>query len=57
MNSVSNQPWNKGRSVGARLALSQNEINQVRRKLTQQQATHDLCLFMVAVDSMLRASD
>jgi len=51
------QPWNKGRSVGARKALSQQDVLQIRTMLTDQEKWHDLCLFLVAIDSMLRASD
>jgi len=57
MSNGSGQPWNKDRPVGARLALTQDEITKIRRELSRQNATHDLCLFTVAVDSMLRASD
>lgn len=57
MSNGSGQPWNKDRPVGARLALMQNEIAKIRRELSQQSSAHDLCLFTVAVDSMLRASD
>ena len=49
------QPWNKGRSVGARRALSVPEIAQIRSQLKNH--SHDYCLFMVAIDTMLRASD
>ena len=49
------QPWNKGRSVGSRRALSASEIAQIRSHLKTH--SHDYCLFMVAVDTMLRASD
>jgi len=57
MSNGSGQPWNKDRPVGARLALTQIEIAKIRRELSRQNSTHDWCLFMVAVDSMLRASD
>ncbi len=52
-----NTPWNKGRSVGARQALTRQEVSQIKRRLTQEKLPHDLCLFMVAIDTMLRASD
>jgi len=51
------QPWNKGRSVGARKALSQQDVRQIRTSLIGQNNRHDLCLFLVAIDTMLRASD
>ena len=57
MSNSSGQPWNKDRPVGARLALTRDEITKIRRELSRQNSTHDWCLFMVAVDSMLRASD
>lgn len=57
MSRKSGEPWNKDRQVGARLALSQDQIAKIRRELSGQPSCHDLCLFMVAVDSMLRASD
>ena len=50
-------PWNKGRPVGARVALTPQEITLVRRHLAKQTSPHDLCLFTLAIDSMLRASD
>jgi len=57
MSRKSGQPWNQKRTVGARQALTQIEISKIRRALSGQKSNHDLCLFMVAVDSMLRASD
>ena len=57
MSKRSGQPWNKGRPVGARLALAQTEISNIRRELGTLKSSHDLCLFMTAVDTMLRASD
>ena len=51
------QPWNKGRSVGARKALSQQDVRQIQSSLIDQNNRHDLCLFLVAIDTMLRASD
>ncbi len=54
---MSREPWNKDRQVGARKALSADEIAKIRRHLTATQSYHDLCLFLVAIDTMLRASD
>jgi len=54
---MSRQPWNKDRQVGARIALTQAEIGKIQKFLSAQNSSHDLCLFMTAVDSMLRASD
>jgi len=57
MSRTPGQPWNQKRTVGARQALTRTEIAKIRRELSQHKSAHDLCLFMVAVDSMLRASD
>jgi len=54
---MSREPWNKDRQVGARKALSPSEVSKVRRHLAREKSSHDLCLFIVAVDTMLRASD
>jgi len=54
---MNREPWNKDRQVGARKALTPNEITEIRRHLSSQNSLHDLCLFLVAVDTMLRASD
>jgi len=54
---MSREPWNKDRQVGARKALSPEEISKIRRHLSAGKSRHDLCLFVVAVDTMLRASD
>ncbi len=56
MTRIYDQPWNKGRTVGVRRALSQAEIADIRAHLSQSNI-HDHCLFMVAIDTMLRASD
>jgi len=57
MNRDYSQPWNKGRTVGPRQALEQKEISQIYAFLSEQNMLHDLCLFTVAIDTMLRASD
>lgn len=54
---MSREPWNKDRQVGARKALSPSEVGKIRRHLASEKSSHDLCLFVVAVDTMLRASD
>ncbi|MGB0907380.1 MAG: tyrosine-type recombinase/integrase [Maricaulaceae bacterium] len=54
---MSREPWNKDRQVGARKALSPDEIAKMRRHLSARKSHHDLCLFLVAIDTMLRASD
>jgi len=51
------QPWNKGRRVGARRELSKRQVEDIRSNLCQLQSSHDLCLFMVAIDTMLRADN
>ena len=51
------QPWNKGRHVGPRQSLTVNEVAAILKSLKQRNSAHDLCLFSVAIDTMLRASD
>jgi len=50
-------PWNKGRSVGQRLAFTPDEIRAIGDVLIAAENLHDLCLFMVATDSFLRCGD
>ena len=50
------RPWNKDRVVGSRKPLSQVEVGQIRTALAADDP-HDLCLFLTAIDTMLRASD
>jgi len=57
MTRIYGQPWNKGRNVGPRQALTPADVRAVKKHLAQQKTSHDLCLFTVAVDTMLRASD
>jgi integrase len=57
MTRIYDQPWNKGRNVGPRQALTPANVRAVKKHLAQQKSPHDLCLFTVAVDTMLRASD
>jgi len=52
-----NPSWNSGRNVGQRLAFSHGEVRKIESLLRQPDYLHDLCLFMVAVDSFLRCSD
>lgn len=54
---LAHQPWNKGRSVGPRQGLTSDQVRQVRAHLSKQKSNHDICLFSVAIDTMLRASD
>lgn len=50
-------PWNKGRSVGQRLAFTQRQVIAIYEYLKSHNLLHDLCLFMVAIDSFLRCGD
>lgn len=50
------RPWNKDRTVGSRKALTQTEVRQIVAQFTDVDL-HDRCLFLIAIDTMLRASD
>ncbi len=50
------RPWNKDRTVGSRKALTQTEVRQIIAQFTDADL-HDRCLFLTAIDTMLRASD
>jgi len=50
------RPWNKDRTVGSRKALTQAEVWQIADHFTNANL-HDRCLFLTAIDTMLRASD
>ena len=50
------RPWNKDRTVGSRKALTQAEVKQITAQFTDADL-HDGCLFLTAIDTMLRASD
>ena len=50
-------PWNKGKSVGQRLALAQTFLLRLVELLRAAKKVHDLVLLMVGVDTMLRVSD
>ena len=50
------EPWNKGRAVGPRLAFTQDEVKAILASFSDDEL-HDKCLFMIAIDSMLRCSD
>lgn len=49
--------WNKDKAVGPRSAFKRKEVQQIGRYLLRDQAWHDLCLFSLGLDSMLRACD
>lgn len=50
------RPWNKDRVVGSRKSLTQKQTRQIKSILAAK-SPHDLCLFLTAIDTMLRASD
>ncbi len=49
--------WNRGKAVGERLALSLDEVQSILEALHRKLAHHDVCLFTIGIDSMLRCSD
>ena len=51
------RPWNKDRCVGPREHLTRAQIGRITQHLKQVGDLHDLCLFTIAIDTMLRASD
>lgn len=50
-------PWNKNRCVGPRIALTQPQVLLLEKRFQDIRDRHDRCLFMLAVDSMLRCGD
>ena len=50
-------PWNKGKLIGQKLPLTQQEIWSIRLQLTVAGRSRDLALFNLAIDSKLRACD
>jgi integrase len=50
-------PWNKGRLVGQKPPLKLHEIWSIRIRLQISNATRDLALFNLAIDSKLRGCD
>ena len=51
------RPWNKDRCVGPREHLTRAQIGRITWHLERVGDLHDLCLFTIAIDTMLRASD
>ena len=51
------KPWNKGRLMGQKPPLTQQEIWSIRMRLQDEGHIRDLALFNLAIDSKLRASD
>ena len=49
--------WNKGVTVGQKTPLTRSQVWDVRKQLEIAEDWRDLCLFSVAIDTMLRASD
>ena len=49
--------WNKGQSIGQKPPLTKKEIRAINSKLKSANATRDLVLFNLAIDSSLGASD
>ncbi len=49
--------WNKGVTVGQKTPLTRSQVWEIRKQLEIAEDWRDLCLFSVAVDTMLRASD
>jgi integrase len=50
-------PWNKGKLLGQKLALSLKEVRAIRHRLRSAQRMRDFVLFSLAIDSNLRACD
>ena len=55
--SISKQPWNKGKLIGQKPALKLNEIWGIRIRLQLENKQKELALFNLAIDSKLRACD
>lgn len=55
--SITKQPWNKGKLIGQKPPLKLNEIWGVRIRLQLENKPRELALFNLAIDSKLRACD
>ena len=53
----SGTPWNKGRSVGAKLALKPRHVWSLRFHLQHEGMVRDLAMFDLAIDTKLRGCD
>ena len=51
------EAWNKGVTVGQKTPLDRSQVWEIRKQLELTENWRDLCLFSVAIDTMLRASD
>lgn len=56
-NETTHTPWNKGKLIGQRPPLKQQEIWSIRVRLQLKRKIRDLALFNLAIDSKLRACD
>ncbi|WBT37824.1 tyrosine-type recombinase/integrase [Hyphomicrobium sp. DMF-1] len=54
---VRNQPWNKGKLIGAKPPLRPSHVWSIRTKLQMADRKRDLALFNLAIDSKLRGCD
>ncbi|MFT4562930.1 MAG: integrase [Gammaproteobacteria bacterium] len=54
-----NQPWNKGREVGQRPALSLSQVTRIKKTMVKRgdAGLRDFALFSTAIDTMLRGPD
>jgi integrase len=50
-------PWNKGKLIGAKPALSPKHVWSIRTKLQMERRVRELAMFNLAIDSKLRACD
>lgn len=50
-------PWNKGKQIGQKPALTPEQVTLIRAWLTNRDVLRDRVLFELAIDSKLRASD
>ena len=51
------QPWNKGKLIGAKPPLRQKHVWAIRTKLQIEHRIRDLAMFNLAIDSKLRGCD
>ena len=50
-------PWNKAQAVGQRRAFEPDQVRAIAENLASEHRWHELCLFTLGIDTMLRASD
>lgn len=50
-------PWNKARAVGQRRAFEPDQVRTIADYLRAEHRWHELCIFTLGIDTMLRASD